>query len=239
VPRSAASPAATSWSFGEAPARRTVGRNARLSIPTETASRELSCCLKPKEGRGAVCVYAGLVDAALALLWDELHQLFDTDDGSLPEVVLQGLQPQSLQSSFDLLRELASPLDDQSLWHEEKRAQIPVADVPDAPMLVAEYRIPPFHLRFSGVTLEAISLPVLGAFFFQNILALDYRMGGEWNPHVLGAFVRLLGRLKTLAPEARLASVPDGGSIDEHAYPGFEAAVGRYLRDAGAGPLPV
>jgi hypothetical protein len=166
---------------------------------------------------------------AEARLWDELHELFDTDDGSLPDVVLYGLQPKSLQSSFDLLRKLAAPLEGQTLWHEEKQAQVPVEDVADAPTLVAAFRIPPFHVRFSGIRIGDVPIPTLGAFTFQEMLALDYRMGEQWNPTVLGAFARLLGQLKALAPEGHLAAVPGGGDVTEHAEPGFEHAIARYL----------
>ena len=76
--------------------------------------------------------------------------------------------------------------------------------------------------------MDGIRIPPLGAFFFDDELALDYRMGADWTPVVLAAFARLLGVMRAFAPGASLQARPDG-AVREHADPRFGPALERYL----------
>jgi len=163
-------------------------------------------------------------------LWEELHDLFDTDDGSLPEIVFVDPPRSSLQPLFAFLmqRGTVDPTRGGSLWDPERDADVPITDVPDAGERVAMGRVPYFHVVFHGIDVAGVPIPPLGAFFDQNAVALDYRMGEDWNPPVLAAFARLLDAMRALAPNIPLHARPDGGG-PEHDDPSFEIAIDRYL----------
>jgi len=166
-------------------------------------------------------------------LWEELHHLFDTDDGSLPEVVFGGLGPGDLEAAFALLRSRADPdaLAGQTVWDEQRRADVPMADVPDAVARVADERNPSFHVVFRALRSEGVALPALGVFVDPDSLALDYRMGSDWDERTLAAFVRLVGDILAVAPHATVAAVPDGGRM-QYADPAFGATLRRFLARA-------
>lgn len=105
------------------------------------------------------------------------------------------------QRLFDILVARSEPFtDEQTLWDEERQADVPVSKVPGAASLVVARRIPPFHVLFRGIRMGAIRLPDLGAFFFDDELALDYRGGAQWSSPVLSGFADLLGELMREAP---------------------------------------
>lgn len=166
-------------------------------------------------------------------LWVELRDLFDTDDGSLPEVVFIDPPRGALQPLFAFLmgRGTVDADRDATLWDPTLEADVPITDVPDAGERVATGNLPSFHVVFNGIEVDGITIPPLGAFFFEDELALDYRMGDEWTPPVLAAFARLLDAMRALAPGVELQARPDGGGA-EHADPRLGPALDRYLSSA-------
>lgn len=172
-------------------------------------------------------------------LWGELGELFDTDDGSLPEVVFDAPPRSALQPLFTFLMQRGRVNADRggTLWDPAVEADIPITDVPDAGERVADGRVPSFHVVFNDIEVDGVTLPPLGAFFCEDEVALDYRMGDEWNPSVLAAFARLLGEMRELARGARLTARPDGGG-PEHEHPPFESALDRYLFSPEASAHP-
>ena len=163
-------------------------------------------------------------------LWTELHELFDTDDGSLPEIVFVDPPRTALQPLFAFLmgRGTVDLVSGGSVYDPALEADVPIADVPDAGARVASGRIPDFHVLFHGIEVDGVTVPPLGACFGQNQVALDYRMGSDWNATVLAAFARLLDEMRALAPGARLHAGADGGA-PEHDDTTFELALDRYL----------
>lgn len=126
-------------------------------------------------------------------LWESLRHLFDTDDGSLPEIRVTYSSRGSAAAGYELLR---------------KRA----ACVPEnAPREATADRIP-FHAVLAGIEAQGSSLPDLGVFVFDDQLALDYRMGARWSASSLIGLFTLLSELVALDPAALVARVPSGDS---------------------------
>jgi hypothetical protein len=165
-------------------------------------------------------------------LWVALREWFEVDDGSLPEVVFSDLPRGVLPALLGFLMERSAPDSTQPLilWDTALSAAAPIEPL-TAAARVASGEIPNFHVRIQGIEVDGIALPSLGIFVCTDELALDYRMGGEWTPAVLAAFVRLLGAMHALAPAARLES---RGDTDMPADPWFQPAVERYLSSSDA-----
>jgi hypothetical protein len=140
-----------------------------------------------------------------AALWAELHDLFDEDDGSLPEVRLLGTPPGAVQRIVDDLLARAEPLGgDETAWHNGLNADIPLTAYSDLGSLVEVGTVPFFIVFLEGVEWHGLRLPDLGLFAEQCDVGLNYRMGDEWSAPVLAAFAGLLKHLRTLAPGASL-----------------------------------
>jgi hypothetical protein len=141
-------------------------------------------------------------------LWKDLHDLFDTDDGSLPEIELTNLNPSQIGSVFSFLLVRGKEKDGR-FWDKELKAERNIEDVENAAMLVADYRAHPFHIVLSDIEVDGVTIPALGVFIFQKVIVLDYRMGEGWGPSELGALFCFLSQMKKLAPEM-VVKLPQG-----------------------------
>lgn len=150
-------------------------------------------------------------------LWKELGDLFDTDDGSLPEVRVDYRESAATASGYALLRQRAARVSDKAFfWSKIHDAERPLDSVTNAAALVVSGEAAPFHVVFSGIQSGGVSVPDVGVFVFQDQLALDFRMGPAWGPRELEAFFGVLGELASLDPNASL-SLHEGVLPDEAA----------------------
>jgi hypothetical protein len=80
---------------------------------------------------------------------------------------------------------------------------------------VAHGTLPAFHVVFHGLRADGVEIPSIGAFFVEDELALDYRMGGHWTPSSVAAFATLINELRSVAGSHRVVTRADGAS-QEH-----------------------
>ena len=70
-------------------------------------------------------------------LWSKLHDLFDTDDGSLPDIYILNLSEQGVKDIWAYLRQSAAGYaGDAFFWHTARQEEVPIDDVPNAAELV-------------------------------------------------------------------------------------------------------
>jgi hypothetical protein len=168
---------------------------------------------------------------ATSWLWNEIHDFFDTDDGSLPEIRVDYSDTQATASGFALLRKLAATISPESpcfcsVPGDEER---PLDSVPNAAALVVSGQAHPFHVVFDGIQLRGATIPTIGVFVFPDQLALDYRMGAAWRAAEAEALFALLLQLVALDPRATL-SLEDG--ILPELAARFQSAWRRYSTSA-------
>ena len=139
-------------------------------------------------------------------IWAELHDLFDTDDGSLPEFRVCYSNVDATIVGYALLRTRAARVvsRDAHFWSAVHGEDRPVDSVPNAAALVVAGDAEPFHVVLGGIRGHASEIPDLGVFVFPDQLALDYRMGPAWGPAELEALFELLAELTRLDPAATL-----------------------------------
>jgi hypothetical protein len=163
-------------------------------------------------------------------LWRELSDLFAVDDGSLPEIRLLDLSIEGVVQVFEELCHRAEPLDStQTVWHDERDQEVPFAELSDAVELAANGRITTLHVLLSGIRSSGNRLPDLGVSVQPGEVALDYRMGEDWNADVLAAFIELLAELQALDPDVRLAAAHELDLVAEQIQERFQRAVQTYL----------
>jgi len=139
-------------------------------------------------------------------LWEALHQLFDTDDGSLPEIRLLNLSPKGVVAIFSYLQHSCrSSANNQVFWSREDQQDKPINSVANAATLVVEGRAEPFHCLCQGLAYDGEELPDIGVFVFDDQVALDYRMGQEWNAGKLKALFGLLKELTSIDQGAEVS----------------------------------
>ncbi|RJS92033.1 hypothetical protein [Salinisphaera sp. Q1T1-3] len=140
-------------------------------------------------------------------LWNELRNLFDTDDGSLPEIRVDYRDSAATVAGYALLRGRAAGVvsDKAYFWSKTHDAEVSLDFVSNAAALVASGEAEAFHVVLGGIQSRGIAVPDLGVFVFPGQLALDYRIGPAWGSNELEAFFSLLGELVSLDPAATLS----------------------------------
>jgi hypothetical protein len=141
---------------------------------------------------------------AMAKIWEELRFLFDTDDGSLPDVRLTELTGDGLAAGYAFLRSQAQVSPGMAFWHRSQDRVEQLDDWPNPAQLVAAEEADEFHFLARNFGVRDVILPDLGVFVFRHELALDYRMGPEWDEPRLLALFELLRRLAVLDSRARV-----------------------------------
>jgi hypothetical protein len=164
------------------------------------------------------------------MLYEAISLLFEEDDGSLPEVQIDGITADEAQAMLDVLLGLADPLrPEQTVWDEERDAPLPIADYPDAGRRAADGRLTALHVVLTGLRSGETDLPDLGVSIWRGTFALDYHGGPDWSPPVLSAFVELLCALLDLSADGQLVLADEVSTAlpakqQEH----FREAVRRY-----------
>ena len=113
--------------------------------------------------------------------------------------------PKAVANGYVILQSASKSIypEDKVLWSTVNEDEsIGLFKVDNPAKLVAAGQVYPFHILFQGIEVIGQPIPDIGVFVFQDSLALDYRMGNEWNPEKVEAFLVLLIQLASLDSEA-------------------------------------
>ncbi len=126
-------------------------------------------------------------------LWSLVHSCFDEDDGSFPSFEIDCLDVQSISDLYLLLRTKSKMLtNNPTFWDVEQKIIKTLDAVENAATLVALFKAEPFYFCVENLIVDNITLPCLGIYVFQESVAIDYKMGSDWNSDtVYGLFLFL------------------------------------------------
>jgi hypothetical protein len=148
-------------------------------------------------------------------LWAKVRDCFATDDGSLPGIEIDCLSSAEVSAVYLNLRGRSHLYNEAAeFWSEVEHASLPIDSVPDAAALVVRYQAAPFHICIDGLVAGGHALPTLGLFIFQDMIAIDYRMGPCWGPGEVKGLFLLLRELCKLAPSAVVKPATGEGPPD-------------------------
>ena len=151
-------------------------------------------------------------------LWEQLHQLFDTNDGSLPSIGLNNLKDQEVEIIYLYLRSQSELVSIGAyFWSTVTEAEIPIDSVKNAAHLVIIGEAENFHVVVSGLSFGDAVIPDLGIFVFTDSIELDYRMGEEWGIAELDALFMLFSKIRELAPLVKI-KLPDFHTEDNEQF---------------------
>lgn len=165
-------------------------------------------------------------------LWHEFQSLFDSNDGSLPEIDIENVSPAGLARMWTYLRTIASDYaGDAWFWDKRNDRQTGLDSVPNPAALVVAGEAEIFHTVLQGITFFGTVIPNLGVFVFQDAISLDYRMGGDWNAAKVSALFELLRQLQRIDSNAQISLSKTYFSSDWRER--FTAAFTRYVQQLG------
>jgi hypothetical protein len=145
-------------------------------------------------------------------LWEQVHCCFDEDDGSLPSVAIESLSASEVGLIFEAFTREGRVTTEEPVFHDQQTDQmLPLNSVSNAAKLVGDLKASPFHLAFGGVTSNGQELPELGVLFFQDSIAVDYRMGKAWDSTKVLAFFTWLKHLVGLTESGKVVACTSDG----------------------------
>ena len=127
--------------------------------------------------------------------WDNLLEVFGTDDGSLPDIELDHLSDDEVIRGYEFIRNHAARISSKqpSYWSKSKDCDIPFGFEDNPAIKVVSGEAESFHLRFDGFkSPSGKQIPELGLFVFIDCLSFDYRMGPQWNKESLQGLFELI-----------------------------------------------
>lgn len=164
-------------------------------------------------------------------LWPQLHELFDTDDGSLPDVFIENLTGDQVSEIYAWVRSKCGVYSDACtpmFWDRVDEQDVPVTSVDDPASLVVNGQAESFRHGLSEVSSSGVVVPPLTIAVWPNSIEFDYRMGSEWGPAQLDALFDFLWSLQQLAPTAIITHSFEGCSERSTS---FTDAWSRYKRE--------
>jgi len=151
--------------------------------------------------------------------FETVCRIFCIDDGSLPDISFDFGQQRAVGDAYALIQSRATHLVSKYPYYwsrsRSEECAINFGENPALALLAGEAE--PFHVVFGGLrSADGASIPDLGVFVLDdNFIALDYRMGPQWDaPAILGLF-EIIRDLKALANSAAISHTGNLFDTDE------------------------
>jgi len=138
-------------------------------------------------------------------IWSLVSGLFDTDDGSLPDISISKLHANEVSKVYRLVHDHSQLPTDSVMWDNEKQCDVQLSLVEDPDRCIAEYRCEPFAHEAVAFNYSGVTLPHQAIFVFQEQIDLFNRMGNEWKPIHVRAHFEFLLQIKQIAPSSYIS----------------------------------
>ncbi|HNX75233.1 MAG TPA: hypothetical protein PLM07_13045 [Candidatus Rifleibacterium sp.] len=138
-------------------------------------------------------------------LWNQIHDIFDEDDGSYPEICICGLTTPEVIAAYRLIRNQARFLVGKPRFlHHETGSETELDQVACAATLVCEQKASPFHFMVRNLTINRREVHEIGVFVFANAIAIDYEKSRIWGESQIEGLLRLVNQILGSAEKAFL-----------------------------------
>jgi hypothetical protein len=144
-------------------------------------------------------------------IWNKLHHLFDEDDGSLPDIFVEGISPEESVEIYSWVLSLTKPYGEPCLWSLEEEKDIRIVDIPNPALYYIQGKAESFRHGLEVFSFNGVEIPQLSICIGKSGVEFDYRMGKNWGPKELIALFDLLIQIKRVAPNAKITQAYEGG----------------------------
>ena len=166
--------------------------------------------------------------------WAQLHKLFDTDDGSLPDIFVENLSSDQVRVIYQWVRsqcDIYCDNGDPTLWDREQECDVPIKSLDDPAQLVISGSADSFRHGLTQFSVSGVDIPQLTVAVSPNEIEFDYRMGPEWGPSQVVALLDFLWSIQQMAPDATISHSHEG---DSQRSPVFAIAWREFTREQSA-----
>ena len=139
---------------------------------------------------------------------DRVCQILGEDDGALPDITFDYGESRVVDAAYRLILDRATTISEGAYYWSRRRNEECVIRFDDEPALpLLDNDAEPFHVVFGGLRSSAGALiPDLGVFVLAPCeIALDYRMGHEWDEGAILGLFELMRDLHRLATPVQIS----------------------------------
>lgn len=144
-------------------------------------------------------------------IWLKVRHLFETDDGSLPDIFIQNLTDRQVVQIYNKVMEQSEIEGDPTLWSLEEEKDVPIKSVENPSQKFIEKKVDSFRHVINHHYINGVKIPTLSICVETKGVSFDYRMGNEWEEKQVSALFGLLSLLKEMAPNAKIFQANEGG----------------------------
>ena len=145
-------------------------------------------------------------------LWQQVRELFEIDDGSLPDIFVENLSQTEIVAIYEWVMSQCSVFGNPVAWSITDKRDIAIKDISRPAQAFVEGNIEMFRHGLAGLSYDGHKLPELTICVEPEGISFDYRKGSAWNEHVLHALFQLLSEIKRIAPHAAINQAEEGSS---------------------------
>lgn len=130
-------------------------------------------------------------------LWNDIHDMFDEDDGSFPEICICGLTAAEVAAGYQLIRKCARILVGKPAFYEiASGKERELDEVTCAASLVCAKQANPFHFLVRNMAFRKGEVHEAGVFILDNAIAFDYPKSCLWGEIQIETLLLLINKIK-------------------------------------------
>ncbi|WP_433867001.1 hypothetical protein [Ralstonia wenshanensis] len=145
--------------------------------------------------------------------WQRVLGLFQSDDGSLPDLFVRNLTRDQVVAVYEWVMSLCKASENASAWLIKEKRNVQISALPAPAQAFVEGEIELFRHGLVGLSIAGVELPYL-TISVESIdcVSFDYRKGPEWTEPAINALLEMLARIHALAPNALIEHAEEGSS---------------------------
>ncbi len=152
--------------------------------------------------------------------WTIVKHLFDFYDG-FPDIKMENLSEREMLLVFDTLVSFCEPNHDPKVWSLERRKNALINEIIHPEREFGEGRFEYFSHQLTGLRVGGVELFDVDIWAEDDLLALDYKPGDDWDEYRVFALFKLLYQLQQQIPGVCFTYSYEGCS---HSNPEFAKA---------------
>lgn len=141
--------------------------------------------------------------------FDEVREILRTNDGSLPDINFDFGQERVVGDAYALIQGRATHLasEDAYYWSKSRHEESPIRFGENPAHAFLRGDAEGFHVVFGGLRSTAgAPIPDLGVFVLEaGFIALDYKMGPEWDEHAILGLFEVMEDIKALSDSVMIS----------------------------------
>lgn len=144
--------------------------------------------------------------------WLEIRELFEHDDGSLPDIYFENLKPDEIVAMYESVMSRCSVFGEPTAWGVAELRDVPLSAFPRPAQAFTSGKIEQFRHGLAGLTINGAAIPQLTISVEPGRVSFDYRKGDGWSEQTVSALFTLIAELRRIAPDAVVFQAEEGRS---------------------------